>query len=485
MNKLTFAASAAALAFGALQNAHAASYEYVGSWHVGEGPQWDENPPVYSAQEAAALLYGGNPEDYAISTVSADPADINYLAYLDGWGDSQYLYNPQPQDWKYDAGNPGYADPGGGGTAYSAYVLDHSCTDRYYDPDAVCTDSFINYAFLIIRGGMPMSFMPLLLEGSARNRLDTLYQRRESTAGGTDSMALADGPIRLAAADTGTRTDAGAEAGAMVPAGHGFFLESRYADFQRSADADGNGLDGSGWQFTAGYDRRLGDSTLAGVALGYDNLKGDSLLAGNNAEGDIYSLSVYGRYAPGGWYADGALGYAYGDFDTNRDGHRGGTNSDQFFAELRVGTHRQLEFGVTASPYAGLRYTWNGIDGYRESGVDGYTYADHDSEAAYGLFGVRLDFGSHASGGWLIRPSLDATFSKRLTGGNDDLDYLDASSDPSSASVLDFDEQGAGLGARLELQRSRAYSLLLGFGLAHGSEGTTSKSAYIGATIPL
>lgn len=470
MNKLTLTASAAALAFGALQNAHAASYKYVGSWLVQDGPGWTTNPPVYTGQEAAALLFGGNPEDYAISTVSADPADINYLAYLDGWGDTQYLYNPQPQDWKLDSGNPGYNDPYGG-PAYSAYVSDHGCP------------TCINYAFLLIRGGMPMTFMPLLLEGSARNRLDTLYQRRESTAGGADRLALVDGPIRLAAADTGTRSDAAGEA--SVPNRYGLFLESRYADFQRSADADGNGLDGSGWQFTAGYDWRLGNNLMAGVALGYDNLQGDSLLAGNSAEGDLYSLSLYGRYAPGGWYADGALGYAYGDFDTRRDGNRGGTNSDQFFAELRVGTHRNLEFGVTAAPYAGLRYTWNGVDGYRESGADGYTYDDHDSEAAYGLFGVRLDFGSHASGGWMLRPSLDATFSKRLTGGNDDLDYLDADSNPSGASVLDFDEQGAGLSARLELQRSRAYSLLLGFGLAHGSEGTTSKSAYIGATIPL
>ncbi len=124
---------------------------FVGSWHVGEGPDWKTNPTVYTGQEAAAFLFGGVASDYVISTISDDPNDINNLTYLDGWGDTQYLTDPQAQSFSIDEGAPGYNDPAGFGTAYSAYVLDHTCGGRYDDPDARCEDDFINYAFRIDR----------------------------------------------------------------------------------------------------------------------------------------------------------------------------------------------------------------------------------------------------------------------------------------------------------------------------------------------
>lgn len=128
---------------------------FVGSWHVGDGPEWTTNPTVYSAREAAAFLFGGVAADYAISTVSSDPGDINYMAFVDGWGDSQYLFTPISQDFSLDDGNPGYDDPSGTGTAYSAYVLDHSCSIRYDNPEEICDDSTINYAFRIDRNEVP------------------------------------------------------------------------------------------------------------------------------------------------------------------------------------------------------------------------------------------------------------------------------------------------------------------------------------------
>ncbi|MBC6982150.1 autotransporter-associated beta strand repeat-containing protein [Caulobacter sp. 17J80-11] len=98
---------------------------FVGSWRVSDGPSWEENPAVLSGQEAAALLFGGQGADYSISTVSDDPNQIDYRAWMDGWGDSQYLYAPAPQNLHVDQDGEGYNDPGGEGSAYSAYVLDH------------------------------------------------------------------------------------------------------------------------------------------------------------------------------------------------------------------------------------------------------------------------------------------------------------------------------------------------------------------------
>ncbi len=140
----TVAAAALIFAPGA---ARAVSYTYVGSWNVANGPTWFNNPPVYSGQSAAALLFGGSASDYAISTVDSNPADINFSAWLDGWADG-FTYarsgSPAPQSYSLDSTGLGYDGCVRVGSncyqsAYSAYVSDHLST----------ADGFVNYAFRI------------------------------------------------------------------------------------------------------------------------------------------------------------------------------------------------------------------------------------------------------------------------------------------------------------------------------------------------
>ena len=122
-----------------------ASYIYVGSWIVGEGPNFISNPPVYSGQSAAAFLFGGNPSDYAISTIDNNPANINNLTFLDGWGDTQYLVNPAAENFSLQTGTGYNQYP-----AFSAYVLDHTCGNRYSNPSDPCQGfgtQYVNYAF--------------------------------------------------------------------------------------------------------------------------------------------------------------------------------------------------------------------------------------------------------------------------------------------------------------------------------------------------
>jgi hypothetical protein len=100
-----------------------ATYTYVGYYIGYDGPSWWNNPPCYTGQEAAALLFGGQPSDYAISTNpnTTDPGTITFTARCCAWGVGLGEY---PQDYKYDAPPPGYTEPYGFSMAVSAYVQD-------------------------------------------------------------------------------------------------------------------------------------------------------------------------------------------------------------------------------------------------------------------------------------------------------------------------------------------------------------------------
>ena len=72
-------------------------YRFVGSWqpYNVSAPLFDDGlgngPLAYTAQEAAALMFGGSPSDYLISTAGADPALINHRAWYDvvGFGGTE------------------------------------------------------------------------------------------------------------------------------------------------------------------------------------------------------------------------------------------------------------------------------------------------------------------------------------------------------------------------------------------------------------
>jgi hypothetical protein len=102
---------------------------YVGSYQVDDGPVWTSNPTVYSASEAAALLFGGTALDYDISTVSDDPLLIDHMGWYTTWGVAGG--QKYQEDFKLDAGAPGYNDPGGTGSAISAYTWDNAQGSTY------------------------------------------------------------------------------------------------------------------------------------------------------------------------------------------------------------------------------------------------------------------------------------------------------------------------------------------------------------------
>ncbi len=168
------AVGAALLAAPAVE---AATYTYVGSWQVYDpaAPVWTSAPPngplAYTAQEAAALLFGGVASDYAISTISDLVADIDFQGWYDVIGFGAAIF---AQDYnnkylgQYYGPTVGY-NFGDINNAASAFVQDNFVTN-------------LNYAFKVSDTApipLPAAFPMLALALAATGALAV---RRRKTA---------------------------------------------------------------------------------------------------------------------------------------------------------------------------------------------------------------------------------------------------------------------------------------------------------------
>jgi len=123
---------------------------YVGSFNVFDGPVWTSNPQVMSAREVAAMLFGGSYTDYMISVIN-DVNNITRTAYLDGYGDTQYLTTPASEDFKLSSRLDGGYDLW---PSYSAWVCDHADCQAYGFPVSSGYQD-LNYTNYVFRNSVP------------------------------------------------------------------------------------------------------------------------------------------------------------------------------------------------------------------------------------------------------------------------------------------------------------------------------------------
>ena len=128
---------------------------------------------------------------------------------------------------------------------------------------------------------------------------------------------------------------------------------------------------------TLGFDRRIGERTLLGVAFGMG--WNDTDFDGNSSSlsGRQRALSVYGLWRGDRWFVDGLLGHGELDFDIRRysslvNGHARATRSgDQLFGSVTLGYEHATDQGRLVG-YARLDGSRSQLDAYRETGLGIY-----------------------------------------------------------------------------------------------------------------
>ncbi|TXI44103.1 PEP-CTERM sorting domain-containing protein [Methylophilus sp.] len=145
---------------------NAANYTFVGSWSVynSAAPLWSDSayddtngPLAYTAQEAAALLFGGSASDYVISSIDNNPLNIDFKAWYDVLGyesNNTGVLFAQDYNSKYNGayyGPVGSFIPDNINAAASAFIRDNDV-------------SSVNYAFRITPVPEPESY-GLLMAG--------------------------------------------------------------------------------------------------------------------------------------------------------------------------------------------------------------------------------------------------------------------------------------------------------------------------------
>lgn len=239
-------------------------YNYVGSYSVGDGPDAASNPIVYSGQSAAALLFGGNASDYAISTNGTDPIDINFRAYADGRSvdgvtgadipSTGFLGNPAWEGYSLSINNNGGTVTGYSSAyyAYSAFVRDNTVPGEYvnYVFNRVATADANGFTktgagTLTLTGANTYTGTTMVASGA------TLALGNGGTSGSVAGLIVADGTLDLNRLDSVLLSNVIAGTGVVNKLGAGTTTLS--------------GSNGAGVQFTGTLNVNAGTLSVGGT----------------------------------------------------------------------------------------------------------------------------------------------------------------------------------------------------------------------------
>jgi uncharacterized protein YhjY with autotransporter beta-barrel domain len=168
-------------------------------------------------------------------------------------------------------------------------------------------------------------------------------------------------------------------------------------------NGDSHNLNYNATGIAGGIDHRFNSAVLAGLALGYTHSNFNTSGISGNGYLDTFSVETYASYAPGSWYIDGMLGYAYNQGTLNRSivfpgfarSASGSPNANQFQSSVEAGYHYAMGERTVLTPLAGLQGIALFQDSFSESGAGAVNLQvrSQNNASARSILGAELSHG--------------------------------------------------------------------------------------------
>ncbi|WP_377807981.1 autotransporter domain-containing protein [Azospirillum sp. A29] len=242
---------------------------------------------------------------------------------------------------------------------------------------------------------------------------------REGAARGA-ARGTEGGGLQVAAGNGGAMA-VGTSSGRADHAGAGGVWGQPLAGYGRvGADGTGAGMTQRIGGFLVGADHAYDGGFSAGVALGYLRGRVSSRGELGKADTDSYQATLYGAWQPGGngSYVEGAVGYGYAHYDTERtiafgsfgQAASGKAHGHDLSAELAAGRRLAVAGDAWIEPRAGLRLDRITRGGFAEEGGAAALSVEASAwTSVSSSIGLRTGT-TMALGGWTLRPTASAAW---------------------------------------------------------------------------
>lgn len=206
---------------------------------------------------------------------------------------------------------------------------------------------------------------------------------------------------------------------------HGLWLQTFGQNDEYDGTVAGGGLDSSGYEsssygITVGYDYKISNEFLAGVAL--THTIGDVEGSGDSFESDMNStqLNLYGSYTVDDMFFDAIVGYGIGNYDQKRvvgvgDIAESDYDSSQISTQINVGQVFFATDDLLITPFAKAAYMNIDQDSYDESGSSSDLSVDSVSIESLQIgAGFEMSYVLDIDEGTTLLPRFNFEYSKEM-----------------------------------------------------------------------
>jgi uncharacterized protein YhjY with autotransporter beta-barrel domain len=273
--------------------------------------------------------------------------------------------------------------------------------------------------------------------------------------------------------------------GAALPEGWGFWTAGAVTVGDRDDSGFGTGFDFHSDGITIGFDRRVGDNAVLGLAGGFGWNDSDVNHSSSKLSADQRSFAVYGLWRNDeNWFVDGLVGWGRLDFDITRESAIAGATAtaqrdgDQTFGAFTLGyQHRTDRMGLTSY----LRYdvSHTQLDAYRETGLGIYdlAYSSQDIDSSTLALGLEGRYSIQSTNG-AFHPFWTVEYRDALRNHSDvDINYVvQPTATDYVLGLRSYNDHALRLGAGLDVDLTNGWTL--SFLLRHEQASRTQDNGF-------